>query len=123
MIGVLKSLPSSPVIILAIPPPLNELTLPEGFCDRICTDPQEKSVHVINRILPDLINRINKVHGLPHPPIDVFGMFGGAESIHSDWFADKCHPNDVGYSHVAAAVRQGICDAAVGKQHLPKVNR
>ena len=96
MIDLFKQFSSKPVIYTAIPPPL--------YKDSVYGMNQT----VINDVFPTLIPSINAHNALPHPAIDVFGALGGAKLQHPEWSADGCHPNDVGYTHLAAAVMAGI---------------
>ena len=96
MIDEFKAFASKPVIYSAIPPPL--------YKDSVYGMNQT----VINDVFPVLIPHINAINQLPHAAIDVFDALGGAALKHPGWTADGCHPNDVGYTHLAAAVMAGI---------------
>ena len=96
MVGEFKAFASKPAIYTAIPPPL--------YKDSVYGMNQT----VINVVFPKLIPSINAQNKLPHAAIDVFDALGGAALAHPEWSADGCHPNDVGYTHLAAAVMAGI---------------
>lgn len=96
MIDIIKNFTSKPTIYTMIPPPLNK---PNVY---------GMNQTVINEVFPRLIQKINSENNLPHPPIDVFNAMGGASMAHADWFCDGCHPVNVGYQHLAAAVQKGL---------------
>lgn len=106
---------TSPLIYTMIPAPLMEL----GSIGANNT--------VINTIYPQLIPLIkaqNRVDGL----VDIFTVMGGRTAWESDFpkkctlnslwapcgyfcdeqSCDQCHPNDVGYKHMALAVQAGL---------------
>ena len=102
----------------AIPPPLHQLYSIGA------------NQTVINSLYPKLVPLINTANKLQHPSIDVFTAMGGA----SDWAktfpasctlataktyppcgwwcdaqsCDQCHPNNAGYTVMAAAMMKGI---------------
>jgi len=109
---------TGPVIYSAIPPPLMQL------------DSIGANQTVINSVYPKLVPLINEKNELPHDPIDVFSAMGGKPNWASyfpksctletaktykpcAWWCDaqscdQCHPNDNGYTHMAAVMMQGI---------------
>lgn len=87
---------------------------------------------VINSVYPKLIPLINKINTVNTDVIDVFTGMGGEANWASDsnwpksctldtaktwkpcaWWCDKqscdqCHPNNDGYTHMAAVMKKGI---------------
>lgn len=114
----LGTTPAGPTIHVAIPPPLMQL------------DSIGANQTVINSVYPKLVPLINEANRLPHDPIDIFAAMGGKpnwanyfpksctlETAKSykpcAWWCDKqscdqCHPNNNGYTHMAAAMMEGI---------------
>merc|ERR1712023_222427 len=114
MIDDFKNISTSPKIFLMIPPPLYQ----DGRYDMNQT--------VINSLFPGDgpagVRTLAKAAGLP-PPIDLFNLFQQECPVHGgtpgepanrtltpcDWIArggtDACHPNNVGYGKIAAAVK------------------
>jgi lysophospholipase L1-like esterase len=120
-IGIVQKLgttPAGPVIYSAIPPPLMEL------------DSIGANQTVINSVYPKLVPLINTANNLPHDPIDIFTAMGGSPDWASKfpksctletaktyppcaWWCDaqscdECHPNNNGYTIMAAAMMKGI---------------
>ena len=92
----------------------------------------------INDILPPLLPRINAANNMPHPVIDVFGAMGGTSGLECGYAAaektpflcshtcvasdhtpgcsnqcdsqscDPCHPNNSGYTVLAATILKGM---------------
>jgi len=105
-----------PEIYVMIPPPLMK------------TGVYGMNATVINQVLPNLVPFIAKWAGLITDPIDIFGEFGGHTLPDDDldgcseatvneakcsWYCDvqhcdQCHPNDVGYYHMAKAVQKAL---------------
>ena len=98
MVKAFAELTPSPDIYLAVPPPLYA----EGTYNM--------SQKVINIVLPRLIPSIAAENGIPAANvIDVFSALGGAGLSRYEYFCDhqscdNCHPNDAGYSALAATV-------------------
>ena len=79
---------------------------------------------VINHVFPALVPKIAKWAGLLTNPIDIFSAFGGSPSVdrcteatidtgHCSWWCDRqscdqCHPNNVGYHHMAKTVQLAL---------------
>jgi lysophospholipase L1-like esterase len=108
IIDAVQRLPSHPVVMIALPPPL--------YVDgNFAMDGS-----VINRALPSLLRSIQQSNDLP-PLIDTFGALGGTGLSREDlmtmvdptdgYTADGCHPNDNGYAQVAQTVFDAIEDA------------
>lgn len=113
-LGTTPSIP--PLIYLAIPPPLME----HGVIGANQT--------IINTIYPILIPMIAQKNNIPTVPISIFSAMGGVPNwqelfpsscqLTSPWPAckyfcdtqdcDQCHPNDVGYLHLAESMKAGI---------------
>ena len=90
LITLFSRLPSSPRVILGIPPPLYP-----PFPFRMLPD-------VINRIFPDLIREVAKTSEAEDMVVDLFGALGGSALSMPDRFLDGCHP-----------VAEGNWDAAI----------
>ena len=118
MVHNFASLPSKPKIWLMVPPPLYQ----DGRYNMNQT--------VINTLFPAAnepasVRAISRTLGL-QAPIDLFSLFqtecpvvGGTHGhpenktdVPCDWVAggghDACHPNDIGYGKIAAAVKAAI---------------
>jgi len=91
-----KSMPSSPTIFAAIPPPLYKKGV-YGM-DQV----------VINNVFPLLIPQIARGNALSYGAIDVFDYLGGVNLMHPEWSSDGCHPNAAGYAQLALAMQAGI---------------
>ena len=85
---------------------------------------------VINSVYPKLVPLINTANKLPHDPIDIFTWMGGSANWTKTfpsscslttaktykpcaWWCDaqscdQCHPNNNGYTHMAAGMAKGI---------------
>ena len=122
-----------PDIWLAAPPPLID-----GGSTNKTAKPYGMNQTVINDILPPLMQRINQANAMPHHVIDVFGALGGTSGLECGYGAaetlpflcshacvgdehtpecsnqcdaqscDPCHPNDSGYTVLAAAVLKAM---------------
>ncbi|KAJ9460189.1 Acetylxylan esterase [Diplonema papillatum] len=119
MISVVRTLGTTeagPDIFLAIPPPL----MKDAAYGMNAT--------VINEVFPVLIPAINAANNVTNAPIDVFSAFAGGEyktfppggcTLNTSDVADcryycdtqscdQCHPNNNGYAHMAAVMKQGL---------------
>lgn len=121
LIAVVRKLgttPAGPQIFVAIPPPLMQ------------RDSIGANQTVINNVYPALIPLIARANNLTTTPIDVFGAMGGVPNWQQlfppagcqlntttwpacSWWCDEqscdeCHPNDTGYTHLAATMRVGL---------------
>ncbi|GMH79370.1 hypothetical protein TL16_g08122 [Triparma laevis f. inornata] len=97
----------SPDIWISIPPPL--------YLDNI----YDMNMTAINEGLPTIIPFINDENDSVTGVIDVFSALGGAELSKYEFFCngqncDQCHPNDMGYSVMAAEVYKALFMAGVG---------
>jgi len=63
---------------------------------------------VVNEILPVLIPKLSPIIGAAGSPINAFEALGGKALARGDLFDDHCHPNDLGYLHLAHVILQGI---------------
>uniref|UniRef100_A0A7S0BBQ9 SGNH hydrolase-type esterase domain-containing protein n=1 Tax=Pyrodinium bahamense TaxID=73915 RepID=A0A7S0BBQ9_9DINO len=100
LVGAFTKLSSHPKVYLMLPPPLYK----QGVYSMNAT--------VVNEAIPSLIQEVAIANGLP-PPVDVFGTFKEhcppSLSMSCDWISlDGCHPNDVGYWHIAETVGAAI---------------
>ena len=108
----------SPSIFTAIPPPLMQV------------DAIGANQTVINSVYPQLVPLINDANTLSSASIDVYGTMGGSPTWESKFPAsctldtaktypycrfwcdaqscDQCHPNDNGYTLLAATIMAGI---------------
>lgn len=108
----------APKVYTAIPPPLMQL------------DSIGANQTVINTVFPSLVPAINKENKVSTAPIDIFSAMGGESNWKRDfpgsctlqtaktwtpcaWWCDQqscdqCHPNNDGYTHMAAAMMKGI---------------
>ncbi|GMH68940.1 hypothetical protein TrST_g3189 [Triparma strigata] len=91
----------SPDIWLSIPPPL--------YLDNI----YEMNQTAINEALPILVPFIASENDYVTGVIDVFSALGGADLSKYEFFCneqscDQCHPNDQGYSVMAATVYKAL---------------
>ena len=119
MIDVIRTLgtsPGGPKIYTAIPPPL----MKDGAYGMNGT--------VINTVFPTLVPLINNANSIPFKPIDVFDALGGNMlkdfppggcTLNTSTVADcryycdaqscdQCHPNNNGYTALAAAIKAGL---------------
>eukprot|EP00928_Gymnodinium_smaydae_P070292 TRINITY_DN5415_c0_g1_i6.p1 TRINITY_DN5415_c0_g1~~TRINITY_DN5415_c0_g1_i6.p1 ORF type:complete len:656 (-),score=122.96 TRINITY_DN5415_c0_g1_i6:280-2247(-) len=77
-------------IVLVIPPPL----LNDGF--------GKMQQSVINDDIPRIIQSINVEAKLPHEPVDMVELFGGAAGPDASLLLeDGCHPSELGYEKMA----------------------
>jgi len=103
MLSNLKNLTSKPKIYVVIPPPIYQ---------------KEKSYHnahvIVNTVLPKLIPKIAKEAGIPDDQvINMFEAMGGVELTMWEKYCDgqSCddiHPNNAGYTTMAAYVYKSI---------------
>jgi len=120
LVAVVKTLgttPAGPQVFVMIPPPL--MSANSGW---------PNFQPVINSLFPKLIPLMKEATAGVQGPIDIFGGMGGVPdwrakfppscTLTSSWqpcklFCDQqscdyCHPNDVGYSHLARLVYEGL---------------
>eukprot|EP00928_Gymnodinium_smaydae_P019157 TRINITY_DN17324_c0_g1_i1.p1 TRINITY_DN17324_c0_g1~~TRINITY_DN17324_c0_g1_i1.p1 ORF type:complete len:1947 (-),score=220.81 TRINITY_DN17324_c0_g1_i1:189-5807(-) len=91
-------------IILMIPPPV----LRDGA--------YSIQQAVIRSKIPDIIRSINREAKLPHDPVDLIEVFGGAVDLDPRLFLkDGCHPSERGYKRISA----GLVDLVMSSRVIP----
>ena len=99
LLAAFRAMSSQPNVYLVMPPPL--------YTDGAYT----MNKTLINYVLPRALRRIAST-ALSLEPIDVYDHFARhcnpTTQYWCDWTIDGCHPNDVGYGHLASKVAESL---------------